>query len=179
MARLAKPHGAPELRPRLISADASHQVRARAATLPRLPMRSREVGDLIMIGIGGFTPLEGFMTRADWAGVCNEMTTASGLFWPIPITLSIDRTTAGSLKEGTEVTLVDGDTNEIMATMVVTEKYTIDKAHECATVFGTTDCDHPGVQMVMAQGEVNLAGPVKVLSQGQFPQKYPQLYLTP
>ena len=56
--------------------------------------------------------------------------------------------------------------------MTVTEKYTIDKAHECKSVFRTTDIDHPGVKMVMEQGEVNLAGPVKVLSEGEFPAKY-------
>ena len=56
--------------------------------------------------------------------------------------------------------------------MKVTEKYTIDKAHECAMVFKTTDAEHPGVKMVMEQGEVNLAGPIKVLSTGGFPDKY-------
>jgi sulfate adenylyltransferase len=66
-----------------------------------------------------------------------------------------------------------------MATMKITEKYTIDKAHECATVFKTTDREHPGVKMVMAQGEVNLAGPVKVLSQGRFPIDFAGIYMTP
>jgi len=63
--------------------------------------------------------------------------------------------------------------------MTVTEKYTIDKAHECASVFRTTDPEHPGVRMVMAQGDVNLAGPVKVLSTGGFPEKYGELFMTP
>jgi sulfate adenylyltransferase len=68
---------------------------------------SREVGDLIMLGIGGFTPLEGFMTKADWQGVCDGMKLASGLFWPIPITLSTDEVTAQGIKTATEVALVD------------------------------------------------------------------------
>ena len=64
---------------------------ARDATLPSLRISSREKGDLIMLGIGGFTPLEGFMTRADWEGVCDELCARpTGLFWPIPITLSTD-----------------------------------------------------------------------------------------
>jgi sulfate adenylyltransferase len=63
--------------------------------------------------------------------------------------------------------------------MKVTEKYRINKAHECATVFRTTDCEHPGVRMVQEQGEVNLAGPVKVLSQGGFPDRYGTLFMTP
>ncbi len=124
-----------------------------------------------MLGIGGFTPLDGFMTKADWQGVCDGMKMANGLFWPIPITLSTDKATADGIKTGADVALVDSESGEIMATMKVTEKYTIDKAHECMMVYKTTDLEHPGVKMVMEQGEVNLAGPVKVLSQGGFPRR--------
>ena len=74
---------------------------------------------------------------------------------------------------------MDSESGEIMATMKVTEKYTIDKAHECMMVYKTTDLEHPGVKMVMEQGDVNLAGPVKVLSQGGFPEKYGNEFLTP
>ncbi len=63
--------------------------------------------------------------------------------------------------------------------MTITEKYVIDKAHECKTVFRTTDSAHPGVKMVMEQADVNLSGPVKVLSQGGFPEKYGAMYMTP
>ncbi|MGK2913354.1 MAG: sulfate adenylyltransferase, partial [Porticoccaceae bacterium] len=59
------------------------------------------------------------------------------------------------------------------------EKYRIDKSHECQQIFRTTDPAHPGVKMVMEQGDVNVAGPVKVLSQGEFPAKYPGVYMTP
>ncbi len=179
MSTLVAPYGVDELKPRLLAGNALAAERERAQSLPQVQLSSREVGDLIMIGIGGFTPLEGFMTRADWEGVCDGMRTASGLFWPIPVTLSTDQAAADGIKEGANVALVDGENQEIMATMQVTEKYTIDKAHECIMVFKTTDHEHPGVQMVMAQGEVNLAGAVKVLSQGEFPEKYPDLFLTP
>ncbi|MDX1488700.1 MAG: hypothetical protein R3268_10905, partial [Acidiferrobacterales bacterium] len=170
MTRLVNPHGSNELRPRLLQGEALAEELGRAATLPQVRLSSREVGDLIMLGIGGFTPLDGFMTRADWKGVCDGMQTTNGLFWPIPITLSTDPVTADGIRERAQITLVDADSEQIMATMLVTEKYTIDKAHECVSVFKTTDHDHPGVRMVMQQGEVNLAGPVKVLSQGEFPQ---------
>jgi sulfate adenylyltransferase len=153
--------------------------RARAKTLPSLRVSSRERGDLIMMGIGGFTPLEGFMTHADWQGVCDGYRTAAGLFWPIPITLSTDTATAAQFKTGADIALLDPETGEPMATMRVTEKYAINKAHECATVFRTTDPEHPGVKMVMAQGEVNLAGPVNVLSDGGFKAKYGALFKTP
>jgi sulfate adenylyltransferase len=178
MSRLVKPHGGGELKPLLLEGRALIEEKTRAAALPQVRMSSREVGDLIMFGIGGFTPLEGFMTHADWQGVCDGMKTTSGLFWPIPITLSTDKATADGIKVGADIALVDGETGEIMGTMKVSEKYAIDKAHECMQVFKTTDLEHPGVQMVMEQGEFNLAGPVKVLSQGEFPTKYPD-YMTP
>jgi sulfate adenylyltransferase len=179
MAKLVNPHGSAALKPLLLEGDARTQELKRAQTLKQVRISSRETGDLIMLGIGGFTPLDGFMGKADWQGVCDKMQLASGLFWPIPITLSTDKATADSIPANGDVALVDGDSGEIMGTMKVTEKYAIDKAHECQTVFKTTDIEHPGVKMVMAQGDVNLAGPVKVLSQGEFPTKYADTYMTP
>jgi sulfate adenylyltransferase len=179
MSKLVKPHGAEQLKPLLLEGEALATERKRAEALPKVHISSRETGDLIMLGIGGFTPLDGFMTRADWEGVCDGMKMANGLFWPIPITLSTDQRTADAIKTGTDIALVDRESDEIMATMKVTEKYTIDKEHECAMVFKTTDADHPGVKMVMEQGAVNLAGPVKVLSQGRFPSDFADVYMTP
>jgi sulfate adenylyltransferase len=172
---LLRPHGGGNLRPLLLEGQAAAAERARAATLPQLRIGSREKGDLIMLGIGGFTPLEGFMTRADWEGVCDGYRTAAGLFWPIPITLSTDAAVAA----GSEVALLDAEGGEPLATMRVTERYAVDKAHECASVFRTTDPAHPGVKMVMAQAGANLAGPVKVLSDGGFKAKYGALFMTP
>jgi len=177
--RLVNPHGGGKLRPLLLEGEQLVAERSRARLLPRLTVSSRERGDLIMLGIGGFTPLEGFMTRADWEGVCDRYRTAAGLFWPIPITLSADKTAAGSIADGTELALADPDGGEILAVLRVTGKYRIDKARECTSVFRTTDPEHPGVKMVMAQGDVNLAGPVKVLSDGGFRAKYGALCMTP
>jgi sulfate adenylyltransferase len=176
---LVPPHGSDELKPLLLPAGELERERARASTLPRLPVSSRERGDIVMLGIGGFTPLDGFMSQADWLGVCDDMRTASGLFWPIPITLSADPAAAERIAIGQEVALVDPDDGEALATMRVTEKYRIDKAHECVRVFRTTDLAHPGVKMVMDQPEVNLAGPIRVLSRGGFPEKYGDLFMTP
>lgn len=179
MSSLVKPHGSDVLKPLLLEGAAREAELQRARSLPQITISSREAGDLIMLGIGGFTPLTGFMSKADWQGVCDNLHTASGLFWPIPITLSTDVATAGNIAAGSDVALVSGETGEVMATMTVTEKYSIDKAHECQQVFRTTDAEHPGVQMVMAQGEVNLAGPVKVLSVGSFKEEYGDQFLTP
>ncbi len=81
-----------------------------------------------MLGIGGFTPLGGFMIRADWEGVCDHCRTADGLFWPIPITLSASASDARSIKAGAEIALMDPESAEPLATMKVTEKYVIEKA---------------------------------------------------
>ena len=179
MAKLVSPHGGGELKPLLLEGSALTQELNKAKDLTAVRIASREVGDLIMMGIGGFTPLDGFMTHADWQGVCDGMKMANGLFWPIPITLSTDKATADGIKEGDTIALVDDETDEIMATMAISEKYSVDKAHECMSVYKTTDDEHPGVKMVMDQGEVNLAGPVKVLSQGEFPSKYGDQFMTP
>lgn len=176
---LVDPHGGGDLLPLLLEGDALALERKRAATLPALRVSSREKGDLIMLGIGGFTPLHGFMTHADWQGVCDDMKMANGLFWPIPITLSAAQTAADAIQIGDEIALTDPDNGSVLATMLVTEKYQIDKAHECATIFKTNDPKHPGVKLVMEQGEINLAGPVKVLSQGDFPEKYGALFMSP
>jgi sulfate adenylyltransferase len=169
MRPLVRPHGGGVLRPLLLGGAESAAERARAATLRRLRVTSRERGDIVMLGIGGFTPLEGFMGSADWRGVCDGMRMTSGLFWPIPITLSAAEAQAGEIAVGQDIALTDPDDGHILATMRVDEKYGIDKAHECVRVFKTVDEAHPGVRMVMQQGAVNLAGPLKVLSQGGFP----------
>jgi sulfate adenylyltransferase len=176
---LVPPHASPVLKPLMPQGEVLAAERARARALRRVRVSSREKGDLIMLGIGGFTPLEGFMSRADWEGVCDAYRTAAGVFWPIPITLSVDAATADSIATGAHVALADPESDEILATMAVAEKYRIDKQRECLTVFRTADAAHPGVQMVMQQGEVNLAGPVRVLSDGGFKAKYGGLFLTP
>jgi sulfate adenylyltransferase len=179
MSRLVKPHGSDELRPLMLEGEALEDEKARARELRKVSISSREAGDLIMMGIGGFTPLTGFMTRLDWERVCDGMVMANDLFWPIPITLSADTELADAISEGDEIALVDPGGYEPMAVMTVTEKYQIDKAHECMMVYKTTDERHPGVRMVMEQGEVNLAGPIKVISEGGFQKKFPGLFLTP
>lgn len=176
---LVKPHGSDVLLPLLLAGEALVAELARAQSLKKVVISSRESGDLIMLGIGGFTPLTGFMGHADWLSVCTTMQMTNGLFWPIPITLSTTPTTADTITIGEDVALVDSESGEIMGTMTVTEKYSIDKDLECREIFRTNDIAHPGVKMVMEQGDVNLAGPVKVLSQGEFPTKYADTYMTP
>ncbi|MBI2380482.1 MAG: sulfate adenylyltransferase [Gammaproteobacteria bacterium] len=172
------PHGSAQLRPLLVPAEERIAALAHAATLPRLTVSSREAGDIIMLGIGGFTPLSGFMGHADWHGVVTEMKLASGLFWPIPITLSTSAEQAEGLALGQELALADAAGN-LLAILTLEEKYRIDKALEAREVFRTEDPAHPGVAALYAQGEVNLGGSLRVLSEGDFPERFPGVYLTP
>ena len=177
---LVNPHGKQKkLMPLLLTGAELDAEKKKAAGLKKINISSRETGDLIMMGIGGFTPLTGFMTKADWKGVCADFKMADGTFWPIPVTVSCSKADSDSIKDGEEIALFSTEFNEIMATMKVTEKYSIDKAYECQQVYKTTEVEHPGVKMVMEQAEVNLAGPVKVLSEGTFPTEYPTIYQRP
>jgi len=176
MSKLVPPHGSNILKPLALEGNAAIEERKKSETLTKVVCTSREFGDVIMLGIGGFTPLEGFMKKADWLNVCQSMTLENGTFWPIPITLS---TNDEGIKEGQEVAIVYEKTNEIIATMLISEKYTIDKELECNEVFKTTNIDHPGVAIVMSQGKYNIAGKIKVISDGGFPEQYGELYMTP
>ncbi len=159
MSTLVSPHGSAKLRPLLLEGAEREAERTRAASLPAIQISSREAGDVVMMGIGGFTPLAGFMGYDDWSGVCDHMRMTNGVFWPIPITLSVDSATADGMDDGSDVALMDPETGSPLATMTVTEKYRIDKAHECQSVFNTTDKPHgfaiPGldVQTVLPAGE--------------------------
>ena len=176
MPALIAPHGGAGLKPLLLPADQRTEALERARTLKRLPLSTREVSDLFMLAMGAYSPLTGFMGAADWRGACREMRLEGGLFWPLPITLSCDEDSAPAV--GEEVALTDA-AGAILGILAVAETYAIDKALECREVYRTADEAHPGVAKVMAQGALNLAGPVSVLSEGHFPETYPGLYLRP
>ena len=191
--KLVPPHGGRGLVCSLLHGSEREAELAKAKGLKKIQISARAKGDLIMMGIGGFSPLDGFMTRADWKGVCENFQMADGTFWPVPITLDVNKADADAIKEGDEIALERN--GEIFATMKVVEKYAMsdeDKRWECEKVFkgqgeessdavfwNVATKDHPGVQMVLAQKEFNLAGPVKVLSEGEYPKEYPGVYLTP
>lgn len=179
MSKLVEPHGGCGLKALLAPQAERGNELERARGLKKVPLTSREISDVLMMAMGAYTPLDGFMSEADWRSVSLEMKLENGVFWPIPITISCDRNLADSIHTEEEVALVDGESGEILAIMEITQKYTPDKTLECEHVYRTTDAAHPGVQKVLEQGEVNLAGPVTCLSEGKYPEKYPQLYIRP
>jgi sulfate adenylyltransferase len=119
MSKLVPPHGSDALIPLLAPEAEIAEELKRASTLRKVPMSSRETSDFIMLAMGAYTPLAGFMSKADWHGVCADMKLASGLFWPIPITLSATRELADSIAVGETVALVDQDSGEIMGMLDV------------------------------------------------------------
>jgi sulfate adenylyltransferase len=179
MSKLVPPHGSDTLMPLLLPEAERTESLRRAQSLKRVPMTSREMSDFLMLGMGAYTPLTGFMGHDDWRGCCVDMKLANGLFWPIPITLSCSEDIADSIAVGDDVALVDAESGELMGALQVTEKYKIDKAFECHHVFRTDDPKHPGVAKVLSQGVVNLAGRVTALSEGIYPHQYKGLYYRP
>ena len=179
MSTLVPPHGGGELKPLLLKGSARTEELKRAEELVKVPITSREISDLFMLAMGAYTPIDRFMDEQDWSLCCEGMTTKNGLFWPIPITMSCGEDVADNISIGDEIALIDTSYSEILAIQTVTEKYTIDKHFECQEVFRTTDENHPGVQKVMQQSAVNLAGPIVALSEGNYPEKYEGLYFRP
>mgnify|MGYP001198926883 FL=1 len=179
MSKLVPPHGGGNLKPLLAPVGDRNSELIRAADLTLVPMTSRETSDVLMFALGAYTPLDGFMGEKDWSGVCNDMALSNGTFWPIPVTLSAKTELGEKIKEGQEVALGDSENGQIMAVMTVTEIYRPDKSLECKKVYRTDDLAHPGVASVMRHGPIYLAGPVTVLSEGQFPKQFSNLYLRP
>ena len=179
MPQLVPPHASKTVKPLLLPESERAEACKRAEKLKKIPLDSRAVSDVFMLAMGAYTPLDGFMGYDDWRGSCLDMKLTNGIFWPIPITLPVDKELAGGISAGEEVALTDAVTGEILAVMEVDEKYTIDKSIEAEQVYRTTDRQHPGVAKVLEQGDVNLAGRVTVLSEGDTPDKYPDLYIRP
>jgi sulfate adenylyltransferase len=179
MTNLIQPHGSEFLKPLLLPEDLRSQELQRAKDLKKIPMSSCEVCDLLLLSMGAYTPLYGFMGEADWQGVCEDMKLANGLFWPIPITVSVEQSLADQLELGEEAALVDGETQQIMGLLTVENKYSPDPILQCEQVFGTTDESHPGVAKVIAQPPINLGGSVKVVEEGWMPKEFRDLYIRP
>ncbi len=160
-AALIAPHGG-QLVHRVASPAEAEAIRSRLPGLPQVRLSERQLSDLEMIAIGGFSPLTGYMTSADYRRVVSEMHLANGLPWSMPITLAVDRTTAAGLREGGEVALLHPD-GEPVGLLKLEEQYGYDRALEARAVYRTEEAAHPGVAVVYGQGDTLLGGPVTLL----------------
>jgi sulfate adenylyltransferase len=165
---LIEPHGG-KLVNRVLNPQAAAATAKEAANLAAIALSPREQFDLEMISIGAFSPLEGFMNRADFESVCKNTRLANGTVWPIPVTLSPANEISNSIKVGQKIALKDSQ-NRLLGLMTVTEKYPHDKELEIPSVYRTTDEAHPGVAIIRKQGDTCLAGPIDVITPTHEPE---------
>jgi len=146
-----------ELKELLVTGAEPGALRERAAGLRRVRLSGRDLSDLELLAVGGYSPLHGFMTQRDYLRVVNEMHLANGEPWPMPITLAVSGEEAATIKEGDDVALAD-ESGRCLAVLRVEEKFPYDKKLEARQVFRTEDEAHPGVAALYAQGDVLLGG---------------------
>ncbi len=148
-----------------VSYDSAQKLKVEAGNLISWDLTPRQICDLELLMNGGFNPLKGFLTEADYDSVVKDMRLADGTLWPIPITLDVSEAFAAQLEEGQDIALRDQE-GVILATMTVTDNWTPDKAREAVGVFGADDDAHPAVNYLHNQaGKVYLGGPVTGLQQ--------------
>lgn len=146
-----------------VSADDVQRLKTEAGFMPSWDLTARQACDLELLMNGGFFPLKGFNSQADYDGVVDKMRLADGTLWPIPITLDVSDKFADSVAPGTRIALRDAE-GVILAIMTVSDKWTPDKAHEAAMVFGADDLAHPAVNYLHnIAGPIYLGGPIEGL----------------
>lgn len=156
-----QPHGG-----RLISRELTGQQKDEAARnaerLPSIIVDPWVISDMELIGIGGFSPLTGFMGQADYENVIANTRLADGTIWSIPITLPVTEQQALNVNVGEQIAL-KGKDDIIYGILELEEKYGYDKKKEAQHIYGTTDAAHPGVKKVYEKGHVYLGGPITLL----------------
>jgi sulfate adenylyltransferase len=159
MGAFKQPHGG-ELKELYLPEHVADEVKQKASDYPSWDLTPRQLCDLDLLLNGAFSPLEGFLERADYEAVCNDMRLASGVLWPIPITLDVSEDFAQRIEAGSNIALRDHE-GVLIATMGVAETWTPDKHNEAQRVFGTADESHPGVDYLLHRaGAVYVGGKV-------------------
>jgi sulfate adenylyltransferase len=134
--------------------------KASARDLPSWDLNMRQLCDIELLLNGGFSPLEGFLGEQDYKLVLSKMRLASGVLWPMPVTLDVTAAFADKLKEGDHIALRDPE-GVLIATMEISSIYRPDRELEAKSVFGTTDETHPGVSYLRRSNEVYLGGKLR------------------
>ncbi|MCG2300859.1 sulfate adenylyltransferase [Staphylococcus epidermidis] len=157
-----KPHGG-ELINRVVEGNERERLIEEALKFKPITLNPWGISDLELIGIGGFSPLTGFMNKEDYTKVIEETHLSNGLVWSIPITLPVTESEADKLDIGDDIALY-GEDGQLYGTLKLEEKYTYDKEKEARLVYGTTEEAHPGVKKVYEKGNIYLGGPIKLLN---------------
>jgi sulfate adenylyltransferase len=156
------PHGGNELVDLRVPEGDRPRLRNYAEKLPAVTLNGRDLADLEMLATGAFSPLTGYMAEADYVRSRDDMRLASGVPWPIPITLGIEEAVASELTGGQDIALTSEDGNRL-GLLKVAEIYQVDRKREAEAIFGTGDEAHPGAKNVLAMGPWCLAGRVMLL----------------
>jgi sulfate adenylyltransferase len=152
----------PEL---FVSHESAQKLKVEAGNLTSHDLTPRQICDLELLMNGGFNPLKGFLSEADYTSVVETMRTADGALWPIPITLDVNEKFADTIELGQDIALRDQE-GVILATMTITDKWVPNKAREAEMVFGADDSAHPAVNYLHNQaGNVYLGGPITGIQQ--------------
>jgi len=146
-AHLIAPHGDTLVNP-MASPERAEEIRGASRDWPSWSLTPRQLCDLELILNGGFSPLPGFLGRADYERSCREMRLADGVLWPIPITLDVTDEVAGALSPGDALALRDVE-GVMLAVLHVEEIWRPDREAEAQLVYGTTSREHPGVAHVL------------------------------
>ncbi len=179
---MIEPYQSPRLIPLFVSEpERNKQLTLEAEHLPAVVVDSSCASSAVMLGAGYFTPLRGFMSRADMLSVADSMTTSSGLFWPVPVVNRVPQVSGVSV--GHRIALRDGevDGNPPLAIQTVTsiEEITPQEIeHVARNVFGTIDEDHPGVRTFVHQGKFVIGGPIEVLNYSYFEKEFADTFRT-
>lgn len=148
-----------------VSADSAQKLKVEAGNMPSWDLTPRQICDLELLMNGGFYPLKGFLTEADYNGVVDNMHLSTGDLWPMPITLDVSQEFADKLEPGEDIALRDQE-GVILAILSVTDKWVPNKSLEAEKVFGADDLAHPAVNYLHnVAGPVYLGGPVTGIQQ--------------
>ena len=148
-----------------VSHESAQKLKVEAADLISWDLTPRQICDLELLMNGGFNPLKGFLSEADYNSVVETMRLEDGSLWPMPITLDVGEAFAEKLNIGQDIALRDQE-GVILATMTVTDRWMPDKAKEAKLVFGADDLAHPAVNYLHnTAGAVYLGGPVVGIQQ--------------
>jgi sulfate adenylyltransferase len=159
MGAFKQPHGG-ELKELYLPEHKADEEKIKASDYSSWDLTPRQLCDLDPLLNGAFSPLEGFLSQADYETVCDKMRLENGVLWPIPVTLDVSEEFAENISPGETIALRDVE-GVLIATMDVTDKWVPDKKREARRVFGTTDDAHPGVDYLFHRaGEVYLGGRV-------------------
>jgi len=146
---LIQPYGG-ELVELMADTDRAQALKEESRNLKSWDLSPRQLCDLELILNGGFSPLRGFMGRADYERVCSDMRMSDGTLWPMPITLDVPEDLARSLEVGERLALRDPE-GVMLAVLTVQERWQPDKRREAESVFGTANEEHPAVAYLMRQ----------------------------